>query len=147
MTWIHGHRLSAAWLLTLCGLLACWPAQAQTDAAPIQAQSAPLTTLAFTWEVQSKDEEIRQFLLKHMELQRYQALSDLDETELNRLLADAKEQAQELLATLGFFNPELSWQYEPSRGPSKLGLISLNVQAGTPAVSYTHLTLPTNREV
>ena len=133
MTWIHGHRLSAAWLLTLCGLLACWPAQAQTDAAPIQAQSAPLTTLAFTWEVQSKDEEIRQFLLKHMELQRYQALSDLDETELNRLLADAKEQAQELLATLGFFNPELSWQYEPSRGPSKLGLISLNVQAGTPA--------------
>jgi translocation and assembly module TamA len=60
--------------------------------------------------VKSENEEIRDFLLQHMELRRYQALSDLDETELTRLLEDANEQARELLATQGFFNPQLSWQ-------------------------------------
>jgi translocation and assembly module TamA len=88
---------------------------------------------AFSWVVKSKDEEVRDFLLQHMELRRYQALSDLDETELTRLLEDADEQARELLATQGFFNPQLSWQKDPVHGPSPLGQVTLNVDTGPPA--------------
>ena len=62
--------------------------------------SAPQEVTAFDIAVRAPP-AVRELLEKHIELQRYRAVTDLDEAELNRLVA----------------------------------------------VSYTHLTLPTNREV
>lgn len=54
--------------------------------------------------------EVAAWLLQHLALQRYKGLMDLDETELQRLLQSADEQARDLLATLGYFSPTLTWQ-------------------------------------
>ena len=117
----------------LCLLLGVWTATAHAQTPPSQSQGTPTPPPAFAWEVHSTDDDIREFLQQHMALQRYQALDDLDEAELTRLLQDAHEQARELLATLGYFNPELIWHHDKAKGPGKLGHIRLDVQAGTPA--------------
>ncbi|KQM76017.1 autotransporter assembly complex family protein [Xylophilus sp. Leaf220] len=62
---------------------------------------------AFTLEVRAPD-EIRDYLTRHMELQRYRSLADLDARELSRLLGAAEANARELLATLGYFAPRLT---------------------------------------
>ena len=94
----------------ICGLLlwACLvlPAAAQTANEAIS-ESAP----AFALQVQAP-EAVRELLLRHLELLRYQSLSDLDATELQRLLTAADSQARELLATTGHFAPRLEWQTE-----------------------------------
>ena len=47
-------------------------------------------------------------LARHLELQRYHELSDLSDDELERLLPTARQDTQELLATLGYFSSEIS---------------------------------------
>jgi translocation and assembly module TamA len=94
---------------------------------------------AFTLQVQAETPEIAAFLEKHLELQRYRALLDLDDTELSRLLRDADVQARELLATLGFFNPELRWQQDASILPNAKRSVLLRVSPGPQArISDVH---------
>jgi translocation and assembly module TamA len=122
-------------------LFACFvsPAHANSTSAPKSVM--PATPVAFAWTVRSKDENIRDFLVQHMALRRYQALSDLDHTELTRLLTDADDQARELLATLGFFNPALTWHHDKTAAPNAsghLGQVILDVQTG-PAARVTQV--------
>ena len=51
---------------------------------------------------------IADYLLRHLELQRFRQLSDLTTTELSRLLGAADANARELLATMGYFAPTLT---------------------------------------
>lgn len=69
-----------------------------TDAAPRE---------AFGIEVLAPD-DIRDYLLLHLELQRYRQLSDLGAAELSRLMVAAEANARELLGTLGYFTPTLT---------------------------------------
>ena len=133
-----GHIFTVL-LLGLFGFFAAWSPSARAESvSSLVGKSAPVP-LAFSWEVNSSDEDIRDLLLQHMELQRYQALSDLDDTELTRLLEDADEQARELLATQGFFNPQLVWQQDKTKGPHPLGQVTLSVKTGPAArVSQMH---------
>jgi translocation and assembly module TamA len=133
MTWLVRGQSCSALLLCLCGFASLWSPAAHAESLPTQALKPAAAPPAFSWVVKSKDEEISDFLLQYMELRRYQALNDLDETELTRLLEDADEQARELLATQGFFNPQLSWQKNPAQGPSPLGQVTLTVDTGPPA--------------
>lgn len=64
------------------------------------------TTQAFTLDIQAPD-EIAQLLDRHLELQRYRELADLSDEELERLLGQAQEDARKLIATLGYFSPEI----------------------------------------
>ena len=61
---------------------------------------------AFDIDIQAPG-AVQDYLRKHLELQRYRELSDLDEGELTRLLSAARRDAQELLGTLGFFSPTI----------------------------------------
>ena len=133
-----GHIFTVL-LLGLFGFFAAWSPSARAESvSSLVGKSAPVS-MAFSWEVNSSDEDIRDLLLQHMELQRYQALSDLDDTELTRLLEDADEQARELLATQGFFNPQLVWQQDKTKGPHPLGQVTLSVKTGPAArVSQMH---------
>lgn len=138
----HGHaRLlrahCTALLLALFTLAAPCPsawAQGQALTAPdSQAIQAAQSLPAFALEVTSSEPTISAFLTQHLDLQRYRELDDLDHTELTRLLRDADVQARELLATLGFFNPELRWSQNKTSNVGTLGQVLLDAQSGPAA--------------
>jgi translocation and assembly module TamA len=61
-------------------------------------------------------EEVRELVEKHIELQRYRAVTDLDDNELARLLVLADRNVRELLGTLGYFEPDVSITQETPVG-------------------------------
>lgn len=63
---------------------------------------------AFDIVVQSDNEALRELVQKHNNLQRYRVISDLDATELARLTALTEDDVRGLLATQGYFNPEIT---------------------------------------
>ena len=50
---------------------------------------------------------VREILEKHLELQRYRAVTDLDEAELERLIVLAERNVRNLVGTLGYFSPDI----------------------------------------
>ncbi len=71
-------------------------------------------------------EEVRDTLLRHMELQRFRRLRSLDINELNRLLLQAPDNLRNLLGTLGHFSPAI--RVDPVRQPPA----APDAQAGLP---------------
>ena len=131
------HRMAIAVLLATLGSAVLLPSStwAQNNATPATDTATPSTASpqAFGLEVHSSDEDIRNFLLQHLDLQRYRSLSDLDETELSRLLRAADVQARELLGTLGFFKPTLTWTQDKSVNTGTLGRVLVDVDTGPAA--------------
>jgi translocation and assembly module TamA len=66
---------------------------------------------AFVLDVRAPD-EIRVYLSRHLEIQRYRELTDLDNNELARLIAAAERNARDLLGTLGYFSPVIDLALE-----------------------------------
>lgn len=62
---------------------------------------------AFTVDVRGPETE-RDYLARHLEIQRYRELDDLGVTEVSRLMVAAEANARELLGTLGYFTPTLT---------------------------------------
>ena len=67
---------------------------------------------AFDLVVRAPD-PLRQLLEKHLELRRYREVSDLDDAEIARLIVLADQDARELLATQGYFAPQVQIAREP----------------------------------
>src|SRR3954469_7974737 len=91
-------------LLAAAGLvlaLLAPPAPAQTPAA-----AAPEPGPSFDLVIRAPD-PLKELLENHLELRRYRAVSDLDDAEIARLIVLAEKQARELLATEGYFAPQL----------------------------------------
>lgn len=136
-----------------------WPVDAQLDpatenvddepAAPRRraGQPRPPAESRFEIELQAPT-DLREFLLRHLELQRYRTLRDLDTNELERLLAAAPDNLRDLLGTLGYFSPVIDVSLTPplvpgpaapstttsttpsSNGRGKLGTVTILVEAG-----------------
>ena len=51
--------------------------------------------------------QVQELLERHLELQRYRAVTDLDEAELERLIVLAERNVRNLVGTLGFFSPDI----------------------------------------
>lgn len=102
-------------------------AQSDTDPAEIR---APASVSAFELVIKADDSHVRTWLEKHLLLQRYTTLADLDDIELSRLLRDADVQARELMATLGFFDPQLRWTQNPSSQADVQRRVQLEVSPG-----------------
>ncbi|MEO7161226.1 MAG: POTRA domain-containing protein [Polaromonas sp.] len=51
--------------------------------------------------------EVREMLKRHLELQRYRAVTDLDEAEMERLIVLAERNVRNLVGTLGYFSPDI----------------------------------------
>lgn len=81
--------------LTGCGLLA-----------PKKDEDGGEGAVSFALQVRAP-KEVREHLERHLELKRFQAFSDLQERELSRLLGAADANARELLATIGYFSPDI----------------------------------------
>lgn len=79
------------------------------EVADPQAGQAPLS---FTVQVRSSQRDIAKHLERHLALQRYVHFPDLRELEFNRLMAEADTNARDLLAALGYFNPQLELRVE-----------------------------------
>ncbi|WP_255440044.1 autotransporter assembly complex protein TamA [Caenimonas sedimenti] len=62
-------------------------------------------------------EPLRALLERHLELRRYRQVSDLDDAEIARLLVLAEKDARELLATQGYFSPDLKISREGGDKP------------------------------
>ena len=75
--------------------------------------SRPPPEPRFAIELKAPD-DLREFLLRHLELQRFRTLRDLDAPELNRLLAQAPDNLRDLLGTQGYFSPEIEVALEPT---------------------------------
>lgn len=153
-----------AWSLLLCATLLCpTAARAQAAPAPAAAEDDSADTEAdadtprpprslrapvgarFEIDMQVPEEAMRDFLLRHMEVQRYRELRNLDANELGRLLAQAPANVRELLATLGHFSPTVEVIPPPGLGetvadsaspvdrnapPPSLGTITIKVDPG-----------------
>jgi translocation and assembly module TamA len=68
---------------------------------------APPEVTAFDIAVRAP-QPIKDLLEKHLELQRYRAVTDLDEAELARLIVLAERNVRNLVGTLGYFSPGIS---------------------------------------
>jgi translocation and assembly module TamA len=97
------------------------------SAAPIP---APLPPPAFALKIEAP-EEIQSLLTRHLELLRYQALSDLSDNELQRLMNSARQDTQDLLATEGYFSPEIQVKREADTSPT-MRTVHLHVAPGDP---------------
>ena len=73
--------------------------------------------------------EVRGLIEKHIELQRYRAVTDLDDNELARLLVLADRNVRELLGTLGYFEPEVAISQETTAGRR---ILVVAITPGTP---------------
>jgi len=58
--------------------------------------------------------EIKSLLEEHLELQRYREVTDLDDSELARLIAVAERNVRELVGTLGYFDPKIDIRRDQS---------------------------------
>jgi translocation and assembly module TamA len=122
--------LSTASLVLACTLLAIFlapAASAQTapaPAAPPEKVAQPATpqgevgptgaepeVSAFDIAVRAPN-GVRELLEKHLELQRYRAVTDLDESELARLIVLAERDVRNLVGTLGYFSPDIRITHE-----------------------------------
>lgn len=87
---------------------------------------------AFTLEIRAS-REVREVLERHLELQRYRELTDLDDAELSRLLTAAEQNARELLGTLGYFSPDVRLeQHATPEAPKAAREVVLTVATGEP---------------
>jgi translocation and assembly module TamA len=87
------------------------PSQSDTDSAA-EAPRGP----SFDIDIRAP-EQVRSLLERHLELYRYREVSDLDDAELSRLIALAEREVRQLVATLGFFNPNILIVRDPGPGP------------------------------
>ncbi len=105
-----GSLLAGAFALSGCGVFggdAASKDQAAADVTPegmVGTATAKPEVKAFTVEVRAPD-AVRDLLQKHLELNRYRAVTDLSESEMTRLLVLAERDARNLVATQGYFSP------------------------------------------
>jgi translocation and assembly module TamA len=96
--------------------------------------------LAFDIDIQAPP-EVQDYLQRHIELQRYRELSDLDASELARLLTAAERNLQDLLGTLGYFSPVITLAVSDTPdNPKAARRVLITVQPGEP-VKISDVTL------
>jgi translocation and assembly module TamA len=126
---------------TLTGSTAVPPKDALAAGAPltldaVQPQAAPT---AFDIEVRTPPEfsSVRELVEKHVGLQRYRALTDLDDSELARLIVLAERDVRNLVATLGYFSPDIAITRETAPGQRPLVVIAITPNDATQVADVT----------
>ena len=117
------------WLLALA-LLAGAPALLQAQGQPAN-PGAVAKASAFELEIAAPD-EIRTLLEHQLELLRYRELTDLSDPELARLLTTARQNTRDLLATLGYFSPDINIEQRTTDGATVARWVKLSVTPGPP---------------
>ena len=120
------------WLLA-AALLFCAGGPLLAQSAESDAPGSVATRPAFELDIQASA-ELQDLLAKHLELMRYRELADLSDSELDRLLEAARQNTQELLATLGYFSPEIGIEVRPAASSGGTRAVQLKVAPGEPTL-------------
>jgi translocation and assembly module TamA len=127
--------------LLLLGMLPLW-ANAQGAAAPA---AGAATTAAQDDSGDAKlparfditidaPQALKPFLMRHLDLQRFRTLSDLESGELDRLLLAAPDNLRDLLGTQGYFSPEITVARkvtaDATATTAQLGEVQIGVKPG-----------------
>jgi translocation and assembly module TamA len=122
MTWLVAGAL-------LLGSPLLWAQNAPPSPATTASAAAP-ANVAFALDIEAPD-DIKALLERHLELQRYRELTDLNDSELTRLVASARENTRDLLATLGYFAPDIQLELVTGSTPGAR-VVRLRVAPGEP---------------
>ena len=107
------------------------PPAPQGGIGPADGQS-PTTSFDIAVRTPTGFDRLRTLVEKHISLQRYRAITDLDETELVRLSVLAEQDVRNLVGTLGYFSPDIAITRESSPG-NRLTVV-IAIQPGEPTV-------------
>lgn len=90
-----------------------------TPAGSIGPTGADSAVAAFDISVRTPPQfnDVRELVERHIELQRYRAVTDLDDSELARLILLAEGNVRNLVGTLGYFSPDIRITRENETGP------------------------------
>ncbi|MBS0468781.1 MAG: BamA/TamA family outer membrane protein [Proteobacteria bacterium] len=132
---LHLPTTPARWpaLLFCCLLTLLLPGCSLLPGRPDAAATPDAGREAFALVIEADDDAVRDYLEQHLELQRFRQLPDLQASELTRLLQTADANARELLATLGYFSPDirLELQDRPAQTPdAPAHTVRLKVKVG-----------------
>jgi translocation and assembly module TamA len=128
--WMPALFFSGILLLQGCSLLPKnEPAETQPGASPVLSDRSTAQRDAFTVEVRAPD-TVRDYLVRHLEIQRYRQLDDLGAAELSRLMVAAEGNARELLGTLGYFTPTLTLELHETPTAKAPREVTISVEPG-----------------
>ncbi len=118
-------------LLQGCSLLPkSEPEEKEAAASPVAGSDKPASQRdAFTVEVKAPD-TVRDYFVRHLEIQRYRQLDDLGAAELSRLMVAAEGNARELLGTLGYFTPTLTLELHETPDAKAPREVAITVEPG-----------------
>lgn len=103
---------------------------AESDAPPSAVASEGRSAgEAFTVDIQAPD-KVREYLERHLEIQRFRAVDDLGAIEISRLMVAAEANARELLNTLGYFTPTLTLELRDTPGGKAPREVRITVDPG-----------------
>lgn len=129
--------LVAGWLLAASGALHAQQTPPETPTATAVTSAAATPAAAFDVDIRAPD-DIRAYLLRHLDLMRYRELGDLDDTELERLRIAADANVRELLGTLGYFSPQVEITQSAAPADAKTPRrVVVAVQAGVATLVET----------
>lgn len=122
--------LSGLVLLQGCSLFKGSDAAKNKEESPVVAPNP----IAFTVEVHSENNTIASYLEKHLDIQRFTRFADIQEGEFRRLLSETSENARNLLAAQGYFNPTLNLEVDAPSDQSHPPKVIVNVEPGPQTV-------------
>ncbi len=84
---------------------------------PQEPASGPDQAGAFEIQIHAP-QDIAALLERHLQLQRYRVLPDLSDAEIQSLMRTAQQDASDLVATLGYFSPEIQIRLQAPDAPT-----------------------------
>ncbi|MDO5623486.1 MAG: BamA/TamA family outer membrane protein [Pseudomonadota bacterium] len=94
------------------------------------AGDGPAQEAAFDIRVQAPTASLRELVQRHSELQRYRAVTDLDDAEFARLMALAERDVRNLLGTEGYFSPAVTITREPPAAAGGRPTVLIDIEPG-----------------
>jgi translocation and assembly module TamA len=104
-------------------------AQVQRQEVTLDGTKPTAETNSFVIRIEAPS-EIRDLLERHLQLQRYRAVSDIEDAEMARLIVLAESDVRNLLGTLGYFSPEVQISRGPASSPPTTPTILIKVVLG-----------------
>ncbi len=126
--------LSSRFFFIFVGVVAAWTAfpslaNAQDQPPKTSSDSPRPSANAFDIRVEAP-EDIRDLLERHLQLQRFRAVTDMEDAELARLMVLADSDVRNLLGTLGYFSPDVQISRSPVDTPPSQPTILVKVVPG-----------------
>ncbi|MDM0012366.1 BamA/TamA family outer membrane protein [Variovorax sp. J22P168] len=129
--WLPALFFAAVVALSGCSLLPKTDAEnsSETASTSVSSDTPRSGGEAFAVDIEAP-REVRDYLERHLEIQRFRELDDLGAVEISRLMVAAEANARELLNTLGYFTPTLTLELRDTPGGKAPREVHITVEPG-----------------